>query len=63
MENPSLGITVCHHSAILVMPNGDPRDGFFYPTLRHMINSYTLLIAECALKTYEKHYALLYRWS
>ena len=22
------------------MPNGDPRDGFFYPTLTLMINSY-----------------------
>ena len=30
IENPSLGITVCHHSASLVMPNGDPRDGLFY---------------------------------
>ena len=24
------------------MPNGDPRDGFFYPTLTLMIDSYTL---------------------
>ena len=31
MENPSLAITVCHHSASLVMPIGDPRDGSFYP--------------------------------
>ena len=33
MKNPSLGIIVYHHSASLVMPNGDPRDGFFlsYP--------------------------------
>ena len=36
----SLGITVCHHSASLVMPNGDPRDGLFYPTLTLMIDSY-----------------------
>ena len=35
----SLGITVCHHSASLVLPNGDPRDGFFYPTLTLMIDS------------------------
>ena len=28
----SLGITVCHHSASLMMPNGYPRDGFLsYP--------------------------------
>ena len=32
-KNPSLGITVCQHSASLVMPNGDPREGFCYPTL------------------------------
>ena len=38
-ENPSLVITVCHHSASPVMPIGDPRDGFFYPTLTLMIDS------------------------
>ena len=32
-------ITDFHHSASLVMPIGDPRDGFFYPTLRLMIDS------------------------
>ena len=26
-------ITFCHHSASLVMPNGDLQDGFFYPFL------------------------------
>ena len=25
-KNPSLAITVCHHSAGLMMPIGDPRD-------------------------------------
>ena len=30
-KNPSLTITVCHHSASLVMPNGDPGDGFSIP--------------------------------
>ena len=25
------------------MPNGEPRDGFFYPTLTLMIDSYNLL--------------------
>ena len=39
-KNPPLGITVCHHSASLVMPNGDTRDRFFYPTLTLIINSY-----------------------
>ena len=41
-KNPSLEITVCHHSASLVMPNGDPQDGFFYPTLTVMIDSYNM---------------------
>ena len=27
VKNPLLGITICHQSASLVMPNGDPRDG------------------------------------
>ena len=36
-------ITVCHHSASLVMPNGDPRDWFFYPILALMMDSYTLI--------------------
>ena len=40
IENLSLVITTCHHSASLVMPIGDPRDGFFYPTLTFMRDSY-----------------------
>ena len=42
IENPSLRITVCHYLASLVMPNGDPRDGFFYPTLTLMTDSYMI---------------------
>ena len=30
-KNLSLGITVGHHSASLVMPISDTRDRFFYP--------------------------------
>ena len=30
---PSLGITICHHSASLVIPNDDPNEGFFFYTL------------------------------
>ena len=41
-KNPSLEITVCRHSASLVMPNGDPRDGFFYSNLILMIDSNSL---------------------
>ena len=33
-----------YHPASLVMPNGDPRDGFSYPTLTLMIDSYNTLI-------------------
>ena len=40
-KNPSLAITDCHHSASLVMPIVDPRDGLFYPTLTHMKDSYS----------------------
>ena len=39
----SLAITVCHPSASLVMPFGDPRDGYFYPTLTLMMDSYILV--------------------
>ena len=37
--NLSIRITVCHHLASLVMPNGDPRDGLFYPTLTRIMDS------------------------
>ena len=55
-KNPSLGITVCHHSASLVMPNGDPRYGLLYPTLTFKIDSYKLLKdnAPCADISYDK---------
>ena len=45
----SLVITVCHHSASLVMPKGDPRDGFFYLTLSLMMDSYSTVLrsGEC----------------
>ena len=36
----SLEITVCHHSAILVWPMGDPQDGFFYPIPTLMISKF-----------------------
>ena len=29
IENTSLAITVCHHMVSLLMPIGDPLDGFF----------------------------------
>ena len=41
-KNLSLAITLCHQSASLVMLISDPWDGFFYPTLTRMIDSYML---------------------
>ena len=41
-KNPSLMITVCHHSASLVMPNGDLGNRYFYPTLTLIMDSYKL---------------------
>ena len=41
-EKSSLGITICHHSASLVIPNSDPQDGFFYLALTLTIDSYNL---------------------
>ena len=40
IENPSLAITDCHHSASLMMQIGNPRDGFFYPIHKLMNDSY-----------------------
>ena len=45
-ENPSLVITICQHSTSLVMPIGDLRDGFFYPTLTLLMDSYILRAPE-----------------
>ena len=39
-KTQSLAITVCYQSASLVLPNGIPRDGFFYPTLPLITYSY-----------------------
>ena len=47
IENLSLVITVSHHSVSLVMPIGDPRDRFIYPTRTLMMDSYILGITVC----------------
>ena len=39
-KNLPLVITVCHHSARLVMTISDPQYGFFYPILTFVIDSY-----------------------
>ena len=41
-KNLSLPITVCHHLASLQLPIGDPGDGFFYPTLTRVMDSYSI---------------------
>ena len=43
--------TVCHPSASLVMPNGDPLDGFFYITLTLVMDSYILSSSEHNMPT------------
>ena len=55
-KNLSLGINVCHHSASLVMPIGDPQDRFFYHTLALMMDSY---IVTCHCSGLKKNVALL----
>ena len=47
-KSPSLAITVWHHSASLVMPDSDTRDGFFYKPLITMIASSLPHVAEMA---------------
>ena len=42
LKIPSLGITVRHHSAILVMPNSYPCNGIFNPHLTTIKDSYIL---------------------
>ena len=42
-KNLSLAITVWHHSASLVMPDSDPRGGFFCLPLTPMIGPYIFL--------------------
>ena len=51
-KNPSLGITVWHHSASLVMSDSNPRDRFFYLPLTPMIDSYNmrLIVRKCTLR-------------
>ena len=41
-KKKSLEINACHDPGSLAMPNGDPRDGFFLPTLTLMIYSYII---------------------
>ena len=43
-KNPSLGITIRHHSASLVMPIS--RDGFFYPHYTPMKDTYNISFPE-----------------
>ena len=50
----SLAITVCHHLTSFKMPNDDPLDGFFYPTLTLMIDSYILCTGLVQTQTQNK---------
>ena len=50
LKIPSLGITVRHHSASLVMPNSYPRDGIFNPHLTTIKDSYNLYLSHAMRK-------------
>ena len=43
-------ITICHHSASLVMPIGDPQEKFFYLILTTLIAFYNLRLQLVAQK-------------
>ena len=40
-------ISICHNSANLVMPNCDPWDRFFYPTLTLMMDCFIIHLSKC----------------
>ena len=46
----SLMIRVCHHSASLVMPMRDPRDGFFYPSPTLMRVFFYNIVPKCDIQ-------------
>ena len=50
-KNSPLMITICHHSASLMMPNGDHQGLFFYPILRLTMSSYINKIIALLEKT------------
>ena len=47
MKNPPLVLTVWHHLASLLMPNGDPQADFFHPILTLMLDSNILKLPKC----------------
>ena len=61
-KNQSLAISVYHHSASLVMPIGDHRDGFFYPTLT-VTHSWWTLIFYVALNNWQLTLCMLMSYS
>ena len=50
-KKKSLEINACHDPGSLAMPNGDPRDGFFFPTLTLMIYSFIIPHVNSPYKT------------
>ena len=61
-KNLSLTITVCHHSASLVMPIGDARDGFFYPTLTLIMDSYIHMLVIIIFQHHPDHTKGMMLW-
>ena len=43
-----------HHWASLMMPNGDPQDGFFYPTITLKIESFILYTLNVNIRIQER---------
>ena len=43
LNNPSFVFIICHHSASLMVPNGDLRNRRFYPTPTLIMDSYGLI--------------------
>ena len=63
LKIPSLGITVPHQSASLMMPNSYPCDGIFNPHLTTIIDSYNLSLGTHFHKFYPvtAHISLCYK--
>ena len=61
----SLGVTVRHHSASLVMPNSYPPDGIFNPHLTTIKDSYDLKaeLRKTFSKFYRRHYDLVSKFN
>ena len=56
----SFVITVCQHSASLLVTNGDPQDGFFYIILTLMIDSYSISAVNSQIPLQDAQHAITF---